>query len=212
MGDTSDDFSFTDRIRSWARAHASNSRVPDSQRTVLPLSNNPPTRQDVDGASSPRPTTTGRKGLSHGSSNNTVAATANNVADATSSAHPPPAPPPNNIQAQGTTPPSIEREKPSGKPSIPTRLKDGSIRFAQHTKNALFHSWANVLLVFVPIGIAVEYSGANSAVIFAMNAVAIVPLAGLLSHATESVASRLGDTLGALLNISFGNAVELIIL
>ncbi len=44
-----------------------------------------------------------------------------------------------------------------------------------------------------------------------MNALAIVPLASLLSHATEGVASRLGDTIGALLNVTFGNAVELII-
>jgi Ca2+:H+ antiporter len=44
-----------------------------------------------------------------------------------------------------------------------------------------------------------------------MNAVAIIPLAGILSHATECVASRLGDTIGALLNVTFGNAVELII-
>lgn len=48
-------------------------------------------------------------------------------------------------------------------------------------------------------------------VVFAMNAIAIVPLAGLLSHATESVASRMGDTAGALVNVTFGNAVELII-
>ncbi|KAI4288406.1 MAG: hypothetical protein L6R35_002327 [Caloplaca aegaea] len=44
-----------------------------------------------------------------------------------------------------------------------------------------------------------------------MNAVAIVPLAGLLSTATESAAHRVGDTPGALINVSFGNAVELII-
>jgi len=49
-------------------------------------------------------------------------------------------------------------------------------------------------------------------IIFAMNAIAIIPLAGLLTHATETVAASLGDTLGALLNVSFGNAVELIIL
>lgn len=48
-------------------------------------------------------------------------------------------------------------------------------------------------------------------VVFAINAIAIVPLAGLLSHATESVASRMGDTVGALINVTFGNAVELII-
>jgi Ca2+/H+ antiporter len=44
-----------------------------------------------------------------------------------------------------------------------------------------------------------------------MNAVAIVPLAGLLTYATESLASYVGDTVGALMNVTFGNAVELII-
>ena len=68
------------------------------------------------------------------------------------------------------------------------------------------------LLVFVPIGLAANFAHLDPAIVFAMNAVAIVPLAGLLSHATESVAARLGDTLAALLNVSFGNAVELIIL
>lgn len=48
-------------------------------------------------------------------------------------------------------------------------------------------------------------------VVFGMNAVAIIPLAGLLSHSTESVAGRCGDTVAALMNVTFGNAVELII-
>ena len=97
------------------------------------------------------------------------------------------------------------------KPPITTRTVQASKRFVIHTKNAICHSWINVLLIFVPIGIAAEAAHLSPTIIFAMNAVAIVPLAGLLSHATESVASRLGDTLGALLNVSFGNAVELII-
>ncbi|KAL2866948.1 putative membrane bound cation transporter [Aspergillus lucknowensis] len=102
-------------------------------------------------------------------------------------------------------------EKQSEKPGLLPRMKAGSIRFVRHTRTALCHSWVNVLLVFVPIGIAVEAVGLDPAVIFAMNAVAIIPLAGILSHATECVASRLGDTIGALLNVTFGNAVELII-
>ncbi|BAE64676.1 unnamed protein product [Aspergillus oryzae RIB40] len=89
--------------------------------------------------------------------------------------------------------------------------RDGSIRFVSHTKHALCHSWVNVLLVFVPVGIAVKAVGLSAGLIFAMNAIAIIPLAGLLSHATECVASRLGDTIGALINVTFGNAVELII-
>jgi Ca2+:H+ antiporter len=97
------------------------------------------------------------------------------------------------------------------KPPMPTRMKNGTKRFINHTKHALLRSWVNILLVFVPIGIAVHLAHLGPEIVFAMNAVAIIPLAGLLSHATEAVAARLGDTLGALLNVSFGNAVELIL-
>ncbi|KAH9873385.1 hypothetical protein J1614_005783 [Plenodomus biglobosus] len=92
-----------------------------------------------------------------------------------------------------------------------TRIKNGSLRFLTHTKNALTHSWINLLLVFVPLGIAVKLAKLTPAIVFSMNAIAIIPLAGLLAHATEVVAARVGDTLGALLNVSFGNAVELIL-
>jgi Ca2+:H+ antiporter len=91
------------------------------------------------------------------------------------------------------------------------RIKDGSIRFLKHTKNALFHSYINLLLVFVPIGIAAKLAHLKPEIVFSMNAIAIIPLAGLLAHATEVVAARVGDALGALLNVSFGNAVELIL-
>jgi Ca2+:H+ antiporter len=84
-------------------------------------------------------------------------------------------------------------------------------RFLASGKKVLFHSWVNILLVFVPVGIAVHIAGINPNIVFALNAIAIIPLAGLLTFATESVAHRLGPTLGALLNVSFGNAVELII-
>ncbi|USP78689.1 Vacuolar calcium ion transporter [Curvularia clavata] len=93
----------------------------------------------------------------------------------------------------------------------PTRVKNGTLRFINHTKNAITHSWINVLLVFVPVGIAVKLVNLNPEVVFSMNAIAIIPLAGLLAHATEAVAARVGDALGALLNVSFGNAVELIL-
>jgi len=77
----------------------------------------------------------------------------------------------------------------------------------------MLYSWLNVLLVFVPVGIIVEVlPGMPPAIVFSMNALAIIPLAGLLSFATESVAHKMGDSVGALLNVTFGNAVELIIL
>ena len=114
--------------------------------------------------------------------------------------------PPAVSAADGKASPAVEPKGP-----MLTRMKNGTIRFGRHTKNALLHSWINALLVFVPIGIAVHAAGLGPEIVFAMNAVAIIPLAGLLAHATEAVAARLGDTLGALLNVSFGNAVELIL-
>lgn len=116
------------------------------------------------------------------------------------------APAANDTAAPGATPTSLEPKLP-----MSTRMKNGTIRFWQHTIDTICYSWINVLLIFVPIGIASHLTHLQPEVIFAMNAVAIIPLAGLLSHATEAVAARLGDTLGALLNVSFGNAVELIL-
>lgn len=41
-------------------------------------------------------------------------------------------------------------------------------------------------------------------VVFVINFLAIIPLAGILSYATEEIALRVGETLGGLLNASFG--------
>lgn len=94
-----------------------------------------------------------------------------------------------------------------------------AIRFKNDVKHIAFASWINVLLVFVPVGIVLgalvkakgDAAPVSPTVVFAINAIAIIPLASLLSFATESVAIKLGDTIGALLNVTFGNAVELII-
>jgi calcium/proton exchanger cax len=70
-----------------------------------------------------------------------------------------------------------------------------------------------MLLVFVPAGIATaQIPGVHGGVVFALNCLAVIPLAGMLAHATEAVAADMGDALGALMNVTFGNAVELIIL
>lgn len=63
----------------------------------------------------------------------------------------------------------------------------------------------------MPAGIAVHAAGIDPNVVFALNAIAVVPLAGLLTFATECLAHRFSPTIAALLNVSFGNSVELII-
>ncbi|KAG0043836.1 hypothetical protein BGZ83_010990 [Gryganskiella cystojenkinii] len=81
----------------------------------------------------------------------------------------------------------------------------------QCLKTILFATWLNVLLVFVPLGLVAAHVGWSPIIVFIFNFIAIVPLAKLLGFATEEIALRLGENLGALLNASFGNAVELIL-
>ncbi|MFM7600114.1 MAG: calcium/proton exchanger [Pseudanabaena sp.] len=67
------------------------------------------------------------------------------------------------------------------------------------------------LLAFVPISVIGHLLGWNSTLIFVTSAIAILPLAGWLSTATEEISVVLGPSWGGLLNATFGNATELII-
>jgi Ca2+:H+ antiporter len=70
----------------------------------------------------------------------------------------------------------------------------------------------NWLLVFIPITIVLERAGEFPAsVIFFSAALAIIPIAALIVRATEHLATHTGDTIGGLLNATFGNTPELII-
>jgi Ca2+:H+ antiporter len=69
------------------------------------------------------------------------------------------------------------------------------------------------LLIFVPVAFALRYvpSWNNQTALFIVAALAIIPIAGWMGHATEQLAHRMGEGIGGLLNASFGNAAELII-
>ena len=68
------------------------------------------------------------------------------------------------------------------------------------------------LLVFVPVVFsAQQFTHDAHTLLFALSVLAIVPLAALLSHATESVAAKTGDAVGGLLNATLGNLTELVI-
>jgi Ca2+:H+ antiporter len=67
------------------------------------------------------------------------------------------------------------------------------------------------LLVFVPISLILKLTHAAPTWVFVASGLAIVPLAGFMSQATEELAKHLGATVGGLLNATFGNATELII-
>jgi Ca2+:H+ antiporter len=68
------------------------------------------------------------------------------------------------------------------------------------------------LLLFVPVVfIAGKLWPEAHTLLFGLSVLAIVPLAALLSHATESVAAKTGDAVGGLLNATLGNLTELVI-
>ncbi len=68
------------------------------------------------------------------------------------------------------------------------------------------------LLAFVPLVLVAEHRRPEAhTLLFVLSVLAIVPLAALLSLATESVAARTGDAVGGLLNATLGNLTELVI-
>jgi len=68
------------------------------------------------------------------------------------------------------------------------------------------------LLVLVPVVLVAQvYKPEAHVLLFVLSVAAIVPLAALLSRATESVAAKTGDMIGGLLNATLGNLTELLI-
>lgn len=67
------------------------------------------------------------------------------------------------------------------------------------------------LLILVPLALAGHFLQLSPILIFALAALAIIPLAKFLGEATEELASHSGPAFGGLLNVTFGNATELII-
>ncbi|BGP14056.1 hypothetical protein JCM10213v2_001994 [Rhodosporidiobolus nylandii] len=78
-------------------------------------------------------------------------------------------------------------------------------------KNFIFSGYLNILLIAVPLSFASHFAGWGSTADFIISFIAIIPLASLLGDATEQCALKLGQTVGGLLNATFGNAVELIV-
>ncbi|KAK5995004.1 Vacuolar calcium ion transporter [Cladobotryum mycophilum] len=92
------------------------------------------------------------------------------------------------------------------------RLAVRSLAYTWHiAKVTVMSNYVNFLLVMVPIGIIAKALNWGATAIFTINFFAIIPLAAVLSFATEEISLKLGETMGGLLNATFGNAVELIV-
>jgi len=117
------------------------------------------------------------------------------IADSTSVESPPEPPRP-------PTPPRPQRRR---------SFSDHISSFPHDLWTILSSSYFNILLIFVPFALPSDLLGWSSSAVFATNFLALIPLALLLSYSTRQGSKRLGSTLGGLINITFGNATELIV-
>jgi Ca2+:H+ antiporter len=67
------------------------------------------------------------------------------------------------------------------------------------------------LVIFAPVAVVLEFSHSEPLLIFIFAAIALIPLAKLIGDSTEHLAIHSGTTIASLLNVTFGNAAEIII-
>ncbi len=67
------------------------------------------------------------------------------------------------------------------------------------------------LAIFIPVAVALEIAHASPVLIFSAAALGVIPCAAVMGEATEAIAAKSGPGIGGLLNVTFGNAPELII-
>ena len=101
--------------------------------------------------------------------------------------------------------------QPNGRHKVAWHLAHWPSRACHLTWTTLTRDYVNLLLVFVPLGIVAGVLKWDASAVFTLNFFAIIPLASLLSFATEELAATMGQALGGLMNATFGNAVELIV-
>ncbi len=65
--------------------------------------------------------------------------------------------------------------------------------------------------IFIPVAVVLELAHAAPLLVFGAAALAVIPCAAVMGEATEAIAARTGPGIGGLLNVTFGNAPELII-
>src|SRR4051794_40860713 len=71
--------------------------------------------------------------------------------------------------------------------------------------------WPYLLVPFIPIAVVFEFAHIGAVATFFASTLGVIPTAALMGRATEELSARAGPGIGGLLNVTFGNAPELII-
>jgi len=102
-----------------------------------------------------------------------------------------------------------EPEKEEDKLNV---LRDGwEVYFKRSVSALLLQNYLNLLMLTTPLAVIGNYSNWNPGLVFLFALLAIAPFAERLSFVTEQLALHTSDTLGGLLNATFGNVTELIV-
>lgn len=92
-------------------------------------------------------------------------------------------------------------------PAPPPTVKED----AQAIYHMLKDQPLNLMLLAAPLAVWASLGGWSDLWVFVFNFIVMIPLANLLGEATESLAFHTGETIGGLVNATFGNAVEVIV-
>lgn len=105
-----------------------------------------------------------------------------------------------------------EADQENGSGSSLTSIEDKDIRTTKAVLiGMIFDNKLNLLLGFIPLAVISYHFGWSDQLCFILNFLAMIPLASLLGDFTEEVAAHTNQTVGGLINATFGNAVEVIV-
>ena len=79
------------------------------------------------------------------------------------------------------------------------------------TRATLFSSYANILLVFLPLGVVANALGWVDPIVFVLNLLAVIPLASLIAFSTRELSGSVGLVFGRLLKATLSNIFEIIV-
>ncbi|KAA8651019.1 hypothetical protein EYZ11_010033 [Aspergillus tanneri] len=119
---------------------------------------------------------------------------------------------PSQLAESAPFPDEVDDARPSVSPAAKQNLQAVDLNSAwAAVRTTLFSSYTNLLLPTVFLGILAGAQKWNDSAVFILNFLAILPLASLLSFSTEELAKSVGETVGGLINATFGNALEMIV-
>ncbi|RAL66789.1 hypothetical protein DID88_007572 [Monilinia fructigena] len=108
------------------------------------------------------------------------------------------------------------RSTPETKPELDTetahvrRSKKLHVQLVKQIVTIFCSSWLSLLLPFVPAGFASNYTNLPPVVKFILNFFAIFPSASIVDMAMDEVMLSVGNTVGVLIYMTFGNIVQLV--